>query len=230
MPRLRADQKASMVLVFAKVEGAGFVGDNAAPRLHPSLNLGHDVLSVSACYVARKDLAATFDHAEHDLLVALAHSVLAADKGLVGLDHGATFAAQAAVAINPAHVLADFVADAPSGFIGATNLALNFLGTQAVSGRAKQKHDIEPRLERRARPLERRSSHRVDMMPAITGIGRKLFKLVERTYLAAFGANGFPAVPSLKKMRQTGIVVWISCKELFDSPAFGHSTLRPRLM
>ena len=103
------------------------------------------------------------------------------------------------VAVNPSHVLANFVTNSPCGFVSHPRLTLNFLSTQAVAGGAKQKHNIKPRPQRRTGTLERRSGHRVYVVPTIAGIGRKLLELVKRVYLATVRANGFLAVSGLEK-------------------------------
>jgi hypothetical protein len=64
------------------------------------------------------------------------------------------------------------------------------------------------------------------MVPAIASISWKLLEPVKRACLATFWANGFLAVSNLEKMRQAGVIIGVRLKELLNSPAFGHSTLR----
>src|SRR5665648_627817 len=65
-----------------------------------------------ACTVgqdAGNQVALTLDHAENDVLVPEMHLVFAADERLVDLDSLTALAAKRSVAVNPTHVLADFM-------------------------------------------------------------------------------------------------------------------------
>ena len=90
----------------------------------------------------------------------------AADESFVDLDMlaGST---ERAVAVNVAHVFADFMAHAPSGFIGHAKLALHFLRCHAVAGGAEQKHDVEPVAQRSAGALKRGSTHGGNLIATI---------------------------------------------------------------
>jgi len=212
-------------------ECAVAIRGDSAKWPHPAPNLRHDMFRATAGDVARKNLTATLDHAEHDLLVIWRRlRVASSDESLVNLDNWAASAAQLSVAVNPAHVDADLLTDSPRGFVGHAGLPLDFLGADAVPRGAEKEHDVEPRPQRRARPLERRASHRVDMVPAITGISRKLGQLMERVNAAAFWANRLLSIPCLEKVRQAGVIVWVRLKELFIGKAIGHGTLQRILM
>ena len=119
----------------------------------------------------RNHVAVALHHAENDRLTwgtAPAFASLAdpADIGFVNLHYRPETAYRIA-AVNSGHILADFMAHAPSGFVGNAELALDFLGREAVTARREQEHDEEPVAQRRARALKRRSSHRRNLMAAI---------------------------------------------------------------
>lgn len=115
-------------------------------------------------------IAATFIHAENDGLAncattALAALPLAADVSLVYLDGGIQ-AAQGSVTVDDAHVLPDFVAHTPRGFVGDANLPLDLLGGDPVPRSAELEHDEKPVAQGRAGPLEWRARCRVYLMRA----------------------------------------------------------------
>jgi hypothetical protein len=124
----------------------------------------------AACDNAGNEFAAAFQHPNNAGLVTLVTAAHArdgaADQGFVNFDFIAN-AAQGVVAIQRAHILADFVAHAPSRFVGHAKLTLDFLSRHAVAGAAKQKHDVEPVAQGRAGPLKGRSSHRSNLIAAI---------------------------------------------------------------
>ena len=110
----------------------------------------------------RPHVATTFHHT-HDNRFGRAE---AADKCLVDLDMlaGTT---KRAVAVNVAHVFADFMAHAPSRFVSDAKLAFNFLGSNTVPRCAEQEHDKKPITKGCARPIKWSASSRVNLMPAI---------------------------------------------------------------
>ena len=90
---------------------------------------------------------------------------LAADQRFVDLNDFAG-AAQRIVTVERGHVLADFMAHAPRGFVGHANLALDTLGGNAVPRRREQEHDVEPIAQAGAGAIERRSGSRVKLIGA----------------------------------------------------------------
>jgi len=66
---------------------------------------------------------------------------------------------------------------------------------------------MEPRRQSRARVMEDRASGRVNVMPAIAGVGPELLEAMERAYLPTFRASRLFAVANLKKMLKARIVI-----------------------
>ena len=93
-------------------------------------------------------------------------AMLTADECLVDLNRTAQ-PAKRIVAIDRAHVFADFVAHPPSRLVGDPKLALDFLGGDAVAARGEQEHDKEPVAQWGAGALERRPGHRRDLIAAM---------------------------------------------------------------
>ena len=116
------------------------------------------------------DIAIAFEHPEYDMLVRkpaafLAGANNAAHEGFVDLD-GAREAADARIAVNIAHVFPDLMAHAPRRLVGHAELALHFLRRHAMPRRAEQEHHEKPIAKRSARPLERSSSRRKNLVTA----------------------------------------------------------------
>ncbi len=59
------------------------------------------------------------------------------------------------------------MAHAPCRFVGDADLALDFLGRDAVPRSGEQEHHEKPVSERRARLLKGRSGGRIDLMAAM---------------------------------------------------------------
>ena len=147
-------------------------------------------------------VAAAFDHSKHYRLARRATAALAArtpstDIGFVRFD----VPAKRRIAVNLGHVFANFVSHAPSRLVSHAKLALEFLRWNAMPGRGEQIHGIEPFLERRARSLEGRSDHRMDVMTApFARIGRLFGELVELGIAIALWTNRRVAVPQFHQV------------------------------
>lgn len=198
--------------------GADFLDDDAlkcsAPRVWH--NAGHYI-------------AIPLQHTEDDRLASSPATtlarVLAANISLINFD----VSRQIVVAINFAHVLADFVTDAPRGLVGHAKLALQFLRRDAVSGRGEQVHGVEPLLQRRPGILKRRSGHRVNVVAAPrAGIGGKLRQPHETTFLAALRAFKCLAMARLHQMREAAIVIREALEKVLYGEVLSHRPLHLR--
>src|SRR4051812_37431397 len=167
-------------------------------------------LAVAALKHPRNQLAARFQHPEHDALVALVAGALALDvpanESLVEL-HDFAGAAQRIVAIERRHVLVDFVAHAPRGFVRHADIALDRLGGHAVPRRREQEHDKEPVAQRSAGAVERRSGSRIKLVRApvaLVGAAALHSAVLRRT--PALGAVEVSPVPHLKQVIEAAIL------------------------
>lgn len=117
----------------------------------------------------RNQLAIAFQHTDNASLVALiaaAHARHgAAYQRFVNFNRF-TDAAKRIVAIERAHILADFVAHTPSRLVGYAKLALDFLGSNARPRSGEQEDDIKPVLQWGAGALKGRSGHRGNLVAA----------------------------------------------------------------
>lgn len=167
------------------------------------------------------DFATTLDHAQHDLLVVMALLVLAADERLVGF-HDAK-AAEWAVAIYLAHILADFVAHAPSALVGHTQLPLQFLGGHAVTRSAEQVHGEQPELERRPGVLKGRVHAGVNVVAAVlTGVRLARLEPVEMRVLSTLSTGMTLPIAGSHYVLQAGFFVRVELEELADRQGLGH--------
>ena len=174
----------------------------------------------------RHDIAATLGHAEHHCLARRAPPALAArtppaDVGFVSFN----VPRQWRITINFRHVFADLVAHAPRAFIGHAKLALQFLGRHAMPRRGEQVCGVKPLLKRRARLLENCSGHRMNMMPAIAGVGGHLPEPVESINFTAFRANRVLAELEPEKVIQACVIVRKAAEKILNSKRFSHRYL-----
>ena len=129
-----------------------------------------------------------------------------------------TGTAKRGVAVNLAHVLADFVANSPRRLVGHGKLALQFLGADTVACRGEQVHGVEPLLQRGTRLLKRRPGHGADLVSAPRAfVNRTLFDAVELARLAALRAFRLIAVADGPKVVQTSVVG----REAFEKLKYG---------
>jgi len=187
-------------------EATALVCSDARAFGYPGAQMGQNGSAAAVGQHAGNDLAATLHHAQHDGLVILALLVLAADESLVRFDNRLAGTAQRRVTIGIGHVLADFVAYAPSGLVGHAQLALQFLRRNAVPRRGEDEHCVEPLLQRRAGFLEGRPHHRVNVVAAIARIGGQLRELAERAKLAAFRTCRVIAEAGLEQMLKARLI------------------------
>ena len=188
--------------------------DNVRLKAH-ALHVRHD---------ASNHFTAAFNNTEHNRL---AQSRATALAGAMTTNHrfvGFDMARQWRVTVHNGEVLADFMACAPRGFVVHRKLALQFLGGHAVARRGEQVHRIEPLLQRHVRPMEWRSSHRVNVLTALAGICGHLRELFVFSGLAAAGAFVIRAKASFEQMLKAGVVVGEHLHELGDWHRLGHVT------
>ena len=114
-------------------------------------------------------LAAAFQHPENDRLVAHAAAARAADRPPMSVSSISTVSPTPPIGSSlssAAMYFADLVAHAPCGLVGDANLALDFLGGNAVPRRREQEHDVEPIAQGCARAIERRAGGRIKLIGA----------------------------------------------------------------
>lgn len=133
---------------------------------------------------------------------------------------------QRRLAIQCPHVIPDLVRHAERGRVGHAQLALQFLGRDAVAGRGEQVHRIEPLLQGRMRPMEHGPDHRENLEPAPRAlIGRMPADAVKLPVLAALGTVQLFAVTKLHEVVQASVVVWELLHKLLNGRGFCHVSL-----
>lgn len=175
----------------------------------------------------RQNIPVSFQHTEHygfprSAATALAARPAAADHRFVNLN----VTAERAVAIDLRHVLADFARHSPRGLIAHAKLALKLFRRDAVARGRKEVHRVKPLLQRHMSPHERRADHRMNVLSAVAGVGRKFRELAEQAYLAAARALEFLAVPQFEKVGDTSIVVREPLHELLNRYRLAHVSLQ----
>lgn len=218
-----ADRLMIVTHAVERTIGREFVSADPRAALHMGSDMRGQVFHADVIDVAGDDFAITLDHAEDNGLVGVSAAFgllrpLAADVGLVDFD----MPTEPAIPVNLTHVLADFVTDAPRGFVGDAKLALQFLGGDAMTGSREQVHGIEPLLQRRMRALERGALHGVQVMAAVAGPRGELGEPVEAANDTAFRANRVRAEPDGEQMLQTGIVGREPLEKVFYCEGFSH--------
>ena len=147
---------------------------------------------------------------------------LSADVGFVRFND----ARKPVVAVHLAHVLADFVAHAKRSRIRDPELALQFLGRDAMPGSREEVHGIEPLLQRRMRAMKDGPDHGENLKPAPRAlIGRMATDAVKLARLAALRALDLVAVPKPHEVVQAAIVIRELGHKLVDRRAFCHGSL-----
>lgn len=188
-----------------------FVSVNEAVRPHRVFDDRQERVTATVVHNFGYDIAATFQHANHNSLVrkrALAGFDPASNHGFINLNLLGK-AAKHVIAVNRSHVLADFMAHAPSRFVRHAKLTLNFLCGNAIAGCAEQKHDKEPIAQRGASAVKWGASGRIELMPAIlTHIGATGADAVVMRALAAASAIVTVAKAVAHDMFKTAIVGW----------------------
>ena len=121
----------SVAILYKSGERVRHIRSNSSALFNVFQDFRHDPMLGSGFYDLGNEIAAALDHAENDRLVIVASFVFTADVGFIGFDDQMT--AQAAITINPSHVLADLVSHAPSGFVGHPELALELLGSYPIA-------------------------------------------------------------------------------------------------
>lgn len=142
-----------------------------------------------------------------------------ADIGFVGLN----VPRQVVVAVDLGHVLANLVADTPSGLVGNPKLSLQFLGRDAMTRSCEQIHGVEPLLQRRRGTMERRARHRVNMVPAPrAAIGRELCKPGKLSLTPTLGASRDDAKAGFHKVLKARVVIRKLVEKLLNCHILGH--------
>ena len=195
----------------------------------------HNRLEAGAALVRNDlgdDVAVTLQHAHDDRLASGAAHVLAlldaADKRFIDF-YGGARATDRRFAVNVGHVLADFMAHAPSGLVGNAKLALQFLRRHAVPRRGEQVHGVEPKLQRRPGLLEWGANCRVQVVTApLARIGALRLDPEPVRCPLAFGTNVALSKAHIEQVVQAGFVVRKLLEELAGSEGLRHAPLYTR--
>ena len=144
------------------------VGVNEAVRPHRFFDDWQERVTATVSNDLSYDIAATFQHAKHNSFAPASKCAgfTTADIGFIYLNLLCE-AAKRMIAVNFAHILADFMAHTPSGFVRHAKLAFNFLCGNTVPRRAEKEHDKEPVAQGGAGAVKGSASGRVNLMPAI---------------------------------------------------------------
>ena len=203
-----------------------FVGRDRRTFDHDIRDRDFQAIRRSVRHDLGEDLAMTLNDARDDSLVGVA--VLArpgfhdaADHRFVSFD----VARQGRVAVHQTEVLADFMAHAPSRFVVHGQLALQFLGRNAVPGRGKQVHGVEPFLQWNMGFLERRSHHRVNVVATLAGIGRHFRQLLELASLEAARAFVSLAEALFEQVLKAGVIVREKLHKFGDRHGLRHGAV-----
>lgn len=171
------------------------------------------------------NLAAALHHAENNGLAFAALPTIhnAANKRLINFDR-AERTTKRTVSINFRHILADFVAHAPSRFVGHAKLALDFLRGHAVARGAEKKHHIEPVAQTSARPVKRSVGSRIDLRAAIlTRIAAPSLHAVEVGIAATLLAIVTVAVARTHKVIEAAFLGREAVLKLAKGRCFAHA-------
>ena len=174
-----------------------FVGMDFSAGLNKLGNDGKQRRAGTVRNDASDNFTVALFYPEHDgfALTGLRAALVPTDIGFVRFNYGAD-PAQRIVAIQRPHVFADFVAHAPSGFVGHADLALNFLGSDAVTRRAELEHDEEPIAQAGAGAVKGGSCGRIDLRSAP-------FASIRATGLHAVKASVLAALVALVALAKT---------------------------
>ena len=170
---LRMIDRAMVKAATAKrLIGAVFVGTNSRALLDVANDRALQNFDAPVLDNASDDVAATLKHSEHDGLVIVFRrvtvaSVATADQRFVNLDMAAKLLAPIPVRVRRRHQLAKFVRHAPRRFVGAADLALQFLRRNPVARAGHQVHGKKPVRQLRAGLVKDRPRARVDVMAAL---------------------------------------------------------------
>jgi hypothetical protein len=152
----------------------------------------------------------------------MAALVNTANKHLVDFNNSTARAAKRVIAVHKTHILANEIAHAPSGFIGHADGALNFLGRDAIAGRAEHKHDLKPVAQGCARGGKRRASGRIDLLAAMFAlIGATGLNAMIAGALAAFAARMTLPKAGSHQVFKAGFLSWEAFLKLAQGWKFG---------
>ena len=147
---------------------------------------------------------------------------LAADIGFIDFN----VIGKRRIAVNRAHVFADQMGHTERRGVGNAQLALQFLGRDAMPRRGEQIHGVKPLLKGRMGLVKRRSNHRVNVMAAPrAGISLLLPDPGKFAVLGTLRAiNGF-AVAKLHQVIKAGVVIGELLEKILNGWAGEHCYL-----
>lgn len=208
-PFIRANRGAERNLVQDRRNKrlAGSVWDNLCEQFTVALKDTHD------------DGLAFGTASSETLLLTLAPTT---HVGFVNLD----MVGQRRIAVDGAHIFPDLVRYTEGSRIGNAQLALQFLGRNAMARRGEQVHGVKPFLQRRMRPMKGGSDHGVNVMTAPrAGICGHLANAGEPPALAALRTVQAFAVTKLHQVVEAGVVIRELLHKVYDGQMCGHFSL-----
>lgn len=229
-PAVMADSAVLVAFLGQGDVGIHFIRAHHRTLGHVFLDEGHESLLPGIRYDAGNDVTAALHHAEDNGLIRFGVVELVDPGVVLGLWLAAYISLvrlhmtrQATVAVDPAHILADLVTDAPGRLVGDAELALQLLGRDTMAGRGEQVHGKEPLLQRSPGALERGACHRVNVVSAPRTLeGRHLADLAELTVLPTFRAVYNFAVTQLHQVIQAGVIIRKTLEKILNGEVLGH--------
>ena len=188
-----------------------FVGTNARANRHVLDNRRDQGFAASVGHDPSEKLAVPLKDTKYNRLAlgAAAREAFdlrtpAANVGFVNLD----MAGHGRDAVNRAHIFPDLVGHAERGRVAHAELALQFLGGNAMPRRCEKIHGIEPLLQRDMGAMEGRAYHWIDFMTAPRAfVSRVAADAMKLSALAAFGAIKRVAMMKTHQVFQTRVIV-----------------------
>lgn len=228
------DRAMEVAPLCESTERPGCVRGDKASFADKLFDMGQHAISAAVAHDATHNLAVALDHSEHHGLVVFAHSVFAADEGLVDFDHAivGTATAKRRVAVYLPHVLPDQEAHAPRRLVGDAKLPLDLFSGHAVPRSAEQEHDVVPIMEGCAGLLEGRPGGRIDLIAAMLALeGAPSLDPVEPSLPEAGKAGEAFTIPNAHQMREAGFLVGETGLKLADIQGFvAHEAIRAQIV
>ena len=147
----------------------------------------------------------------------------AADASFINLN----VARQPAIPVHLGHVVTDQVRHTERRGIAHAQLALKLLSGHAVARGREEIDGIEPLGQGRMRVLKDGALHRVDMMPAIAGVGRELRELPKSADFSALRAPKVRAKSQVHEVLEASLIIWKTIEKVLNCQLLGHMRRLP---